>query len=201
MSHLISEQFTINYNPTTLKPLDLDDYKTVVINNCALRYNATVQPQSYRCHLSYGLDHAMGFWFDMYCDDAPGWYEEPIASSQTMFPLGHNASKRQMLEALCLVLREVDAGYTVAQRRKIEDTGDWVDGMQDTIIDPRAVKLILKDLDPERYHMYEQSGDYRNEAMYFQDTFKDLQDEIASMVIRQRRVAAEIQDARKGVHD
>ena len=57
------------------------------------------------------------------------------------------------------------------------------------------------DLDPERYTMYEQAGDYENEGKFFEDTFTDMQNAIAAHVTRQNMVTNMINDARQGARD
>jgi hypothetical protein len=204
MSRIISDTFTVRYHPCNCLITDMtpQKYEDLVYDCVAARYirsngSSPVQEVSRSAYLAYGLDHAMGFWFDLYYDDC----DEPIVQSSSIMGLGRNASKRQMLHALCLLMRDTDAHFTPRQLEIVKGVGEYVDQIEYTIIDPRAVKLILMDLDPERYTMYEQAGDYENEGKFFEDTFTDMQNAIASHVTRQNMVTNMINDARQGAQD
>ena len=204
MSRIISNNFTVRYQPCNCLVSDMtpQSYEDLVLNCVAARYirsngSSPVQEINKTAYLAYGCDHAFGFWFDLFFDDC----DEPIVESTSIMGLGRNASKRQMLHALCLLMRDNDALFPVKQLDHIVRLGEYVPQLEYTLIDPRAVKLILMDLDPERYHMYEQSSDYENEGKYFEDTFTDIQNGIAERVTLQKAEANAITTARQGAHD
>jgi hypothetical protein len=208
MSRITSYPFTVNHHPSALlvNAGDYDTYKTALYNVCASRWllqndpkwvGTKPQPLNQEAYFVFGLDHALGFWFDLFYSDQ----DEPVFESYTVFPLGHNCSKRQMLDLFVHVLRETEAGMTPDQVETLTNEGNYVEHIENTIIDPRAIRLILRDLDPERYTMFAQNDDYGNEAAYIIDTHSDIQGEIEQAVTRLRQEEEQIDNARQGAHD
>ena len=149
--------------------------------------------------IAYGLDHALGFWWDLIMcgekhDDSD---DEVILSSQWLYPIGYRVTKTEFLSTFYLMYNDTMLKMRDTAMQCAKELGGWIEGHQYTMIDPRALYLILGDLDPERRHMVStgQDGELRMAGIL------DMVHTYDAQFHEDVNHARSIQEARVGTHD
>lgn len=164
MSRIVETGYTISRYPSSilLTPGDMsyNKYYDTAIQSIVAGGNVPATdgdgtPISIDVKIAYGLDHALGFWWDLIlCGDKyDGSDDEVVLSSQWLYPLGYNVSKTQFLDSFYLMYCDTMLKMKDTAMECAKELGGWIEGHQYTMIDPRALYFILNDLDPERRDM------------------------------------------------
>ncbi len=171
MSRIVETGYTISRYPSSilLTPGDMSYNKyydtaiqSIVAGGDIPATDGDGTPIELEVKIAYGLDHALGFWWDLIlCGDTHPLCDrmlddrddEVLISSQSLYPIGHRVTKTQFLDSFYLMycdtmLKMPDS--TIGDAKRL---GGWINGHQYTMIDPRALYLILSDFDPERRDM------------------------------------------------
>ena len=215
MSRIVETGYTISRYPSSIL-LEKDDfnynkYRDTAIQSTIAGGNAPAvneygTPIKMPVKIAYGLDHALGFWWDLIlCGDTNPLCDqmlddrddEVIISSQWFWPVGHLVTKSQFLDSFYLMLSDTMLRMTDSTIEEYKEFGGWIEGYQYTMIDPRALYLILSDLDPERRHMVStgQDGELRMAGILDMVHTYDAQFDVAV------REARNINEARAGTFD